>query len=236
MIWYDPDAVRAAELVFSPPPTAEPETVVVTVILTPTPLPPPTSTPLPTNTPTATPTLTPTVALTSTLMLTPTVTVTTTATISTTEEFPDSEVTPESDSGTATITPTETAQAVQSAVFTQQEMLDILLSQAQAYGVDLGDSQGVVLQSGTVTVFGSRMVFGREVRTEIILQPYVQNCELKVSILSATIAEEDIPEEYQSQLTSGIISAVNAELQEDYGATCVESVSISDGQMIITYS
>ena len=199
----------------TPTPTATKPPAPTVPPVTNTPIPTATSAPQPTNT--VVPTALPTVAPTPTSLPSPTRTVAPTA--------------------APTITPTAAPTMVQYTFTLNEENLNTIANDALSPSVIwYADSASVKLQNGQVAI--SANYYPPNIKPSIanlVLTVGASNCNIRVSVVGATLGYTTLPEYQKALLAQSIERLLTRQVAQQRAYTCIDSITIGAGVMTIKY-
>jgi len=118
--------------------------------------------------------------------------------------------------------------------FTEQQLTALIMDGlAKQPDVPLTEPQ-ITLRDGQMTLSGKTIFAGLTVPAELILKPYAESGNLKVTIVTAKFGGIPVPEKTLTQLTDTINSNLKDSISVEGKQIDIQTIVVSEGKLIIT--
>lgn len=123
-------------------------------------------------------------------------------------------------------------------VFTEAQINGWFNNAISSTQTDFVSSSGVSLQNGQIsknTVHSAAGPGGKTVNGQIVLGVSAANCDLGVTVVKATVGQFAMTDARAAAISNAFELALSTALAQAHDYTCVDSVTIANGVMTVTY-
>jgi hypothetical protein len=132
-------------------------------------------------------------------------------------------------------TPT-VASVARSITFTEAQMLALINTALAGSEFNYLSVSAVKFQNGQIVINGTYTAPGGiKVNGYVTLAVTAKNCDLQVSIVAAQIGQFPIPDSRKAQMSAAIDQALSSAIASPASSRCVETITIANGKMTVTY-
>jgi uncharacterized protein YpmS len=117
----------------------------------------------------------------------------------------------------------------------EQELTELVIEKLNSQAEPLLTEPQVSLRDGQVVVTGKVQQAGLSLSARMVLIPYLDESGVPyLEVDSMTLGPIPVPQEFQDQLSQAMNSALIQYFEQTVGNARLDSITISDGEMIIT--